>query len=78
MRPIEGKHPYLYLDGIVLKWNWAGEVRNVSLLVAIGVNADGYREILGIVEGANEDTRPAGAARSAVLRPLKHLKERGL
>ena len=44
MRPTEGKHPYLYLDGIVLKRSWAGEVREVSLLVAIGVNADGYRE----------------------------------
>jgi transposase-like protein len=33
-RPIEGKHPYVYLDGIVLKRSWAGEVRNVSLLVA--------------------------------------------
>src|SRR5262245_17258271 len=36
-RPIEGEHPYVYLDGIVLKRSWAGEVRNVSLLVAIGV-----------------------------------------
>ena len=54
-RPIEGDLPYLYLDGIVLKRSWAGEVRNVSLLVAIAVNADGYREILGIVEGAKED-----------------------
>ena len=34
-RPIEGEHPYVYLDGIVLKRSWAGEVRNVSLLVAI-------------------------------------------
>jgi len=33
-RPIEGDHPYLYLDGIVMKRTWAGEVRNVSLLVA--------------------------------------------
>ncbi len=54
-RPIEGEHPYVYLDGIVLKRTWAGEVRNVSLLVAIAVNAEGYREILGIVEGAKED-----------------------
>jgi putative transposase len=46
-RRIEGEHPYVYLDGIVLKRTWAGEVRNVSLLVAIGVNANGYREILG-------------------------------
>jgi hypothetical protein len=51
-RPIEGDHPYVYLDGIVLKRSWAGEVRNVSLLVAIGVNERGYREILGICEGA--------------------------
>src|SRR5215475_902256 len=51
-RPIEGNHPYVYLDGIVLKRSWAGEVRNVSLLVAIGVNESGYREILGICEGA--------------------------
>lgn len=70
-RPIEGEHPYLYLDGIVMKRSWAGEVRNVSLLVAIAVNSEGYREILGIVEGAKEDK----AGWSGF---LKHLKERGL
>ena len=70
-RPIEGEHPYVYLDGIVLKRSWAGEVRNVSLLVAIGVNGEGYREILGICEGAKEDK----AGWSGF---LKHLKERGL
>jgi putative transposase len=70
-RPIEGCHPYVYLDGIVMKRSWAGEVRNVSLLVAIAVNAEGYREILGIVEGAKEDK----AGWSGF---LKHLKERGL
>ena len=52
IRPIEGEHPYVYLDGIVLKRTWAGEVRNVSLLVATSVNAEGYREILGICEAA--------------------------
>ena len=70
-RPIAGAHPYLYLDGIVLKRSWAGEVRNISLLVAISVNDEGYREILGIVEGAKEDK----AGWSAF---LKHLKGRGL
>jgi putative transposase len=70
-RPIEVEHPYVSLDGIVLKRSWAGEARNVSLLVAIGVNNDGYREILGICEGAKEDK----AGWSAF---LKHLKERGL
>ena len=70
-RPIEGDHPYVFLDGIVMKRTWAGEVRNVSLLVAIGVTADGYREILGIVEGPKEDK----AGWSTFLR---HLADRGL
>ena len=69
MRRIQ--HPYVYLDGIVLKRSWAGEVRNVSLLVATAVNDAGYREILGICEGAKEDK----AGWSGF---LKHLKERGL
>src|SRR5262245_1841323 len=41
-RTIEGKHPYVYLDGIVLKRSWAGEARNVSLLVAIVVKRRGF------------------------------------
>jgi putative transposase len=53
--PIEGVYPYVYLDGIVLKRTWAGEVRNVSVLVAIGVDVDGYRKVLGVTEGAKED-----------------------
>ena len=70
-RPIEGDFPYLYLDGIVLKRTWAGEVRNVSVLVATGVSARGFRKILGVAEGAKEDK----AGWSGFLR---HLKERGL
>jgi len=53
--PIEGHYPYVYLDDIVLKRTWAGEVRNVSVLVAIGVDTEGYRKILGVAEGAKED-----------------------
>ena len=70
-RPIGETFPYVYLDGIVLKRTWAGEVRNVSVLVATGVSANGYRKILGVVEGAKEDK----AGWSSFLR---HLKERGL
>lgn len=69
--PITGRHPYVYLDGIVLKRTWAGEVRNVSLLIATSVNAEGHREILGIVEGGKED-------KASWLGFLKALKERGL
>lgn len=47
-RPIEGTYPYVYLDGIVLKRSWAGEIKNVSILAAIGVDSDSYRRILGV------------------------------
>ena len=70
-RPIEQEQPYVYLDGIVLKRSWAGEVKNVSVLVAIGVGKDGYRRILGVCEGHKEDKSGWSAF-------LAHLKERGL
>jgi transposase-like protein len=54
-RRIEREHPCVFLDGIVMKRSWAGEVRNVPLLVAVGVTTDGHREILGIVEEPKED-----------------------
>jgi transposase-like protein len=66
-RRIEGDHPYLYLDGIVMKLTWAGEVRNVSLLVASAVNSEGFREILGIREGAKEDKSGYGRSRSSLI-----------
>ena len=70
-QPIQEEHPYVYLDGIVLKRTWAEEVRNVSVLVAIGVTTDGYRQVLGVQEGAKEDE--AGWSDF-----LRHLKKRGL
>ncbi len=70
-RPIEGEFPYVYLDGIVLKRSWAGEIKNVSVLVAIGVDQEGYRRILGVQEGHKEDKSGWGGF-------LRHLKQRGL
>lgn len=70
-RPIEGAYPYVYLDGICLKRTWGGEVRNVSVLVAVGVGQDGYRDILGVAEGYKEDK----AGWSGF---LAYLKKRGL
>jgi len=70
-RPIQGTYPYVYLDGISLKRTWGGEVRNVAVLVAVGVGADGYRDILGIAEGCKEDK----AGWSGF---LAYLKQRGL
>ena len=54
-RPLMGKYPYIYVDGIYLKRNWGGEYENVAVLVAIAVNKDGYQEILGAAEGMKED-----------------------
>ncbi|MDD5006966.1 MAG: IS256 family transposase [Syntrophorhabdaceae bacterium] len=70
-RPIGGSHPYVYLDGILLKRSWGGEVKNVSVLVAIGVSKEGYREILGVAEGAKEDKESWTSF-------LRYLKARGL
>jgi transposase-like protein len=44
----------VFVDGIYLKRSWGGEMTSVSVLVAIGVSEDGYREILGACEGASE------------------------
>lgn len=52
---LSGDYPYVYVDGVFLKRSRGGEVRNVSILVAIGVDHDGYREIIGAAEGMKED-----------------------
>ncbi len=70
-RPLKGNYPYIYLDGICLKRSWGGEVKNVSVLVAIGINEHGYREILGVAEGAKED-------KAGWLGFLRGIKQRGL
>ncbi|HWU44551.1 MAG TPA: IS256 family transposase [Bdellovibrio sp.] len=70
-RRIEGEFAYVFMDGIVLKRTWVDEVRNVSVLVAFGVNQEGFRELLGTWEGPKEDKSGWGAF-------LAHLKERGL
>src|SRR5689334_6941993 len=70
-REITSECPYVYLDGVVLKRSWAGEVRNISVLVAIGVGTDGFRQILGVAEGEKEDLEGWRGF-------LRHLKDRGL
>lgn len=70
-REITGEFPYVYLDGVILKRSWAGEVRNISVLIAIGVASDGFRQILGVAEGEKEDLEGWRGF-------LRHLKDRGL
>ena len=54
-RPLRDRYVYVYLDGLWLKRFWGGEVENVSILVAIGVNEFGFREVIGAAEGMTED-----------------------
>jgi len=53
-QPIEGAHPYLYLDATFLDARWARKVENVSALVAYAVGPDGHRHLLGITIGTEE------------------------
>lgn len=69
--PLKNHYTYVYIDGIWLKRSWAGEVRNISVLVAIGVNNDGFREIIGVAEGSKED-------KASWANFLRYLKSRGL
>jgi len=61
----------VYLDGIVLKRTWADEVRNVSILVAFGVNKDGVREILGAAEGACDPACVVTPGRQVLVTPSR-------
>ena len=70
-RPLEAEYPYIYMDGIWLKRSWGGTVENVSILVAVGVNKEGYREMPGAAEGSREDAE-------SWKHFCRYLKERGL
>jgi transposase-like protein len=61
-----GPYPFVWLDALFIKVREAGRVTNTAALVAIGVNADGHRELLGLELGGAED----GAAWTAFLRSL--------
>jgi len=70
-QPLVGEFPYVFLDGLWLKRSWGGEVKNVSVLVAIGVSQTGYREVLAVSEGAKED-------KASWTNFLREMKQRGL
>lgn len=55
-RPLERAYPYVYVDGIYLKRSWGGACENVAVMVAVGVNDDGYREVIGAAEGFTESS----------------------
>ena len=53
-RPIEGAWPYLWIDATYLKVRQAGRIVSLAVIIAVGVNTDGRREVLGVATGASE------------------------
>src|ERR1700693_1606069 len=53
-RPIEGDWPYLWIDATYVKVRENGRTVSVAVILAVGVNADGRREVLGMDIGASE------------------------
>lgn len=53
-RPIEGDWPYLWIDATYLKVRQAGRIVSVAVIIAVGVNGDGRREVLGMAIGSSE------------------------
>ena len=70
-RPPGRAYPYARVDGICLKRSWGGAYENVAVMIAIGVDDDGYREVIGAAEGlAGSSERRRGF--------LSWLRSRGL
>src|ERR687890_517547 len=53
-RPIEGEWPYLWIDATYVKVRQNGRIISVAVIVAVGVNSDGRREVLGLDIGPSE------------------------
>jgi len=65
-RPLEGDWPYLWLDATYVKVRDNGRIVSVAVIVAVAVNSDGRREVLGMAIGASEaETGSMSAPRSS-------------
>jgi putative transposase len=74
-RPIEGDWPYLWIDATYVKVREAGRIVSVAVIIAVGVNTDGRREVLGLAVGPSE-AEPFWTAflRSLMRRGLRGVK----
>jgi putative transposase len=70
-RPIEGDWPYLWIDATYVKVRQNGRIVSVAVTIAVAVNSDGRRELLGMDIGPSE-------AETFWLEFLRKLKRRGL
>jgi transposase-like protein len=73
-RPLEGDWPYLWIDATYVKVRQEGRIVSVATIIAVGVNSDGRREVLGMDVGASE----AEPFWTAFLRSLAHRGLRGV
>lgn len=74
-RPIEGDWPYVRVDATDLKVRRASRIVSVAVTIAVGVNGDGRREVLGIAVGASEaETFWTDFLRSLARRGLRGVK----
>ena len=74
-RPIEGGWPYLWIDATYVKVREAGRIVSVAVIIAVGVNTDGVREVLGMQVGASEaETFWTQFLRSLTRRGLRGVK----
>ena len=74
-RPIEGDWPYLWIDATYVKVREAGRIVSVAAIIAVGVNSEGMREVLGMAIGPSE-AEPfwSGFLRSLMRRGLRGVK----
>jgi transposase-like protein len=74
-RPIEGDWPYLWIDATYVKVRQAGRIVSVAVIVAVGANSDGRREVLGMQVGPSEaETFWTDFLRSLARRGLRGVK----
>ena len=74
-RPIEGNWPYLWIDATYIKVREGGRIVSVAVIIAVAVNTDGRREVLGMAVGASEaETFWTQFLRSLTARGLRGVK----
>lgn len=74
-RPLEGDWPYIWIDATYVKVRQAGRIVSVAVIIAVGVNSDGRREVLGLAIGPSEaEVFWAEFLRGLVRRGLKGVK----
>ena len=74
-RPLEGEWPYLWLDATYLKQREGGRIVSVAAIIAVAVNTDGRREIIGLKVGPSEtETFWSSFLKSLARRGLKGVK----